>query len=186
MIYDRDVPIDETFERTYTLEWLADLPNSPSFPRYYLPRGQESGGPILRVTNGIGQKYLVIVSGEIGGFRIATWPDPNRFLVRPGGWLFDATEPTKAEQLPGFDGHTVHYVVPLAERSLVLVGHCCGIYCYDGEGMRWQQEDLFCCDDPQLEVAGDVLLLTAQKHGVDPENTPTLKRLDLMTGTPLT
>lgn len=177
----RDLRIDEAFERAYTLEWLVDMPNSPSIGRYYLPQDQENSGPILRVSAN-GEESLVIISGTVGGFGVATWPNPERFLVRPSGWLVDANAPDKSEQLRGFEEHTVHFVFPLPDRGLALIGHCCALYCYGSEGMRWKQEDLFCCDDPQLDVAGDVLLVTAHKHGVDPRGTPTLKRLDLLTG----
>jgi hypothetical protein len=176
-----ELAIDDTFERSYTLEWLVDMPNSTSIPRWFLPQGSENAGPILCVTSANGRKSLVIIAGDAPKFKVATWPNSAHFLALPGAWLVDAAAPENSRQLRGFDGHTVHYMVPIPDRELVLIGHCCAIYCYGSDGMRWAHEDLFCCDDPSLEVVGDVLRVTAHKHSVDGEG-PTLKPLDLLTG----
>ncbi|HEX8806800.1 MAG TPA: hypothetical protein VF741_07615 [Candidatus Aquilonibacter sp.] len=158
------------------------MPNGSSVPRYYFPPSRENSGPILRVTAANGNEALVIISGEIGDFRVVTWPATGRFLALPSAWLVSADAPRQSEQLRGFEGHTVHYVFPLPGRGLVLVGHCCGIYFYDKDGMRWGHDDLFCCADPVLDVVGDALLLRAHKHGEDPGETPVLKQLNLLSG----
>lgn len=178
----QELEIDETFERRYTLESLIEMPNSPSIARHYLPHGVPNGGPILRITSPKGAKSLVIIAGHAQGFKVQTWPNPEKFLALPSAWLVDSVAPEQSQQLPGFEGHTVHYVVPLHKHNVVLIGHCCALYCYDNQGLRWAHEDLFCCDDPILDVADETLLVTAHKHGGDPGDTPTLKHIDLQTG----
>jgi hypothetical protein len=174
--------IDEAFQRTYALELLVETPNSPSIETHYLPNGVPNGGPILRVTDVNGKKSLVVIAGEIEGLKVLPWPNRTSFLTLPGAWLIDSDAPERSRRLDGFEGHTVHYAFPLPQHNVVLIGHCCALYCYDSEGLRWAQEDLFCCEDPVLDTADEVLLVTAHKHGKDPEDTPTLKRLDLKTG----
>ncbi len=179
-----NLQIDETFERRYDLEWLADLPNS-ALERYYFPQGSKSSGPILRVTPAEGKNFLAIVAGKASEFRITTWPNPNVFLAIPALCLIDTSSPSRSELLP-IKRHTLHYFYPIADRELVLVGDCCEIYCYGPAGQIWAREDLFCCEDPYIDIAGDRLLLTAHKHGEDPEDTPVLKQLDLLTGKTVT
>jgi hypothetical protein len=50
--YD-ELPIDESFPRDYDVEWLIDMPNSPSLKPHYLGLGArgDGSGPILRVTS---------------------------------------------------------------------------------------------------------------------------------------
>lgn len=73
----QELEIDETFERTYRLESLVEMPNSPSIPKHYLPHGVPNGGPILRVISANGQRSLVVIDGEAQGFKVVTWPNPD-------------------------------------------------------------------------------------------------------------
>jgi hypothetical protein len=174
------IPIDESFERSYDLELLIDVPNS-ALERYYFPPGTENSGPVLRVTSSKGERFLAIVAGSAEDFRTTTWPNPDVFLTIPALWLIDTASPSGSEPLP-IHGHALHYFYPIVDRELVLVGDCCEIHCYGPTGKIWGRDDFFCCEDPRIEVAGDRLLLTAHKHGEDPEDTAVLKQLDLLTG----
>jgi hypothetical protein len=178
-----DLSIDESFPRSYEVEWLVDMPNSPSLERHFLnpaPHG-DGAGPILRVS-GERNRFIAVVGGSHKNLRITTWPNPWCFLALPSAILVNAREPDLSAQLEGFEGHTVHYKVPLADRGLILIGHCCAMYCYNAEGLLWSLEEAFCCEDPVIDVAGDDLVLTAHKHGVDPGETPTRKTFELLTG----
>lgn len=176
----RELSVDRSFEHSYGIERLAERPNS-SLPIYYLSPNQHDG-PILRVTAKTGEKFIVIVPGEERRFAVVTWPNAERFLAIPSGYLVDTITPSESRQLHGFDGHGVHYVFPVPEHKLVLAGHCCGICCYDCEGVVWTQDELFCCEDPAIDLCGEQLLVTAHKHGEDPGDAPVLKRLTLLTG----
>jgi hypothetical protein len=180
MTNNRDMPIDESFKRSYDLELLTGVPNS-ALEQYYFPPGGANSGAVLRVTSSTGERFLAIAAGQAVDFRVTTWPNPDVFLTTPALWLIDTASPSRSEPLP-ISGHTLHYFYPIVDRELVLVGDCCEIYCYGPRGKIWGRSDLFCCEDPRIEVAGDRLLLTAHKHGEDPEDTTVLKQLDLLTG----
>lgn len=178
--YD-NVPLEEPFDRTYKIEWLMDLPNSTTIRRYSFPPQLGNAGVILRVCPKSGDRFLAIVDRSVENLRIMTWPDPDAFLVTYTAWLINTTAPEKSEKLKGFDGHTVHYAYPFKSQNVVLIGHCCGIYCYSSSGLLWSHNDLFCCSDPIVDVTpSNELLLTAEKHGYDAG--PSLKRLNLYTG----
>ena len=174
--------LDDAYPHSYEIELLHELPNSPSTALYYLPPNRSNGGPILRVTNADGRKLLVIVAGRADDIALSTWPNSDQFVVLPVAWVFDTRSPDKSYELSGFEGHSLHYVFPVPEHKAIILGHCCGLYCYGIEGLMWKQDDLFCCDDPALGLSGATLLVTAHKHGEDPGNEPVLKRLDLFTG----
>lgn len=105
-----------------------------------------------------------------------------RDFSRTTAWLVDAEQPDRSKILVGFEGHSVHYIFRIAARNLVLIGHCCGLYCYGENGLLWSLQDLFCCKDPVLDVAGNDLVILAHKHGEDPNETPKRKIVDLWTG----
>ncbi len=172
-----ELPLEEPFARTYEIEWLVDMPSSTSIKRF-----EFGTGPILRIKPETGDKFLAIVPGGVSDLRLSTWPNPGALFVQPSGWLINTQNPEASIELPGFVGHTIHYVFPMPSRGLVIVGHCCGMYCYDAGGLKWQQDDLFCCEDPILDIAGDTLVVVAHKHGEDPGETPVRKTLDLTTG----
>ena len=171
------LPLEEPFSRTYEIEWLADMPNTTSTKRFYF-----DSGPILRIQPECGDKFLAIVPGEVSDLKLITWPNPDALFVLPSGWLIDTQNPKASFKLPGFEGHTIHYVFPMPSRELVIVGHCCALYCYGASGVKWQRDDLFCCEDPILDLAVDTLIVLAHKHGEDPGETPARKILDLTTG----
>lgn len=173
----KELPLEESFPRKYEIEWLVDMPSSTSMKRF-----EFGTGPILRIKPATGDKFLAIVPGEVSDLKLSTWPDPDAFFVQPSGWLINSRNPEASTKLPEFVGHTSHYVFPIPSKGLVIVGHCCGMYCYGANGLRWQQDDLFCCEDPILDVAGDTLLVVAHKHAEDPRETPMRKILDLTTG----
>jgi hypothetical protein len=176
-----ELDIDESFPRSFEVERLLDLPNSQRTALIYLPASSTSGGPILRVTRRERDRFLVVVRSESDGFKIYTWPDSDKMLASPSAWLIDTINPEHSVLLDGFDGHSLHYVFPIAPGS-IIVGHCCGLYCYGSIGLLWKAEDLFCCTDPILTVHGQTLIVLAHKHGVDPDQMPTPKRLNLHTG----
>ncbi len=100
--------IDESFPRSYRLERLPELPNSPSLPRYYHPGGsQESGhdGLIMVVRPEQGAPWLGVFSGGLRGPEgpcLFTTPDPARFCVGREGprlYLVNANEPDRSESV---------------------------------------------------------------------------------------
>lgn len=177
--------MDESFDRCLEIERISDMPNSTSVKIYYFPPAKRNSGPILRIRRADGERFIAVIEDhpeQTDRFSLSTWPNPNKFLALPSAWLIDTARPDRSETLPGFDGHSVHYIFRNAARNVVLIGHCCGLYCYGAAGLLWRAENLFCCQDPILDVAGDSLVVLAHKHGEDPGETPTRKVLDLMTG----
>jgi hypothetical protein len=183
LTYD-ELPLDESFPRDYEIEWLVDMPNSPSLKPHYLDPGPhgDGSGPILRVTTKDGTKFIAVIGGDMHSLRLATWPSPAHFFALPSAVLVDTAEPARSRKLEGFEGHCVHYAVSLPDHGMELIGHCCAIYGYNADGLAWALEDAFCCDDPIIDVAGDDLVLVAHNHSEDPGDTPSRKVFDLLTG----
>ena len=177
-----DLLLDEAFPRAYDVACLVDMPSSPSIKVYDLGRG----GPILKLVPHGGAPFIVTVPGETSTLRLCTWPAAEALFALPSGILINTAHPEKSAKLPGFEGHTVHYVFPVPSQRFILVGHCCGIYCYDKNGVRWEQDDLFCCDDPIIDAVHEKIVLLAHKHGVDPGNEPVRKVISAQTGELLT
>ncbi len=169
--------IDEEYDHDYEVEVLVDSPTSKTIPRY-----GSGSGVILKIYPLNAPPFIFTVRGQLEDLRLLSWPDPRGLVVMPSAIFISSTDPGNSSRaLPGFDGHSVHYVRQLHSPNIVLLGHCCAIYCYDEHGMRWSQTDLFCCDDPTIDVSGDMLILTAHKHGVDGDK-PTEKFVSLATG----
>jgi len=175
-----ELPLEEPFPRDYEVEWLVDMPNSNALKRFEF--GSGPSGPILRIKSVTSERFIATVSGEVSTLRLTTWPDPDVLFALPSAWLINTRQPKASFQPTGFGGHTVHYTFPIPKMDVILIGHCCGIYCYGKAGLLWGREDLFCCEDPVIDLAGDTLILLAHKHGVDPGEAPVRKTLHLMTG----
>ncbi len=173
----QDLELQESFAYSYRVECLLDMPNSAVERFDFGP-----GGPILRITPDDRKAFIITVPGELSKLRLVTWPDPYALFAMPSGYLINVRDPKATAILPGFEGHSVHYLFPVPDKGVVLIGHCCAIYCYDGSGLRWEHTDLFCCDDPAIDVCGDEVVLVAHKHGEDAGEDPTRKSVDLLTG----
>jgi len=182
----RQPPLTELFERHYEIEWLSAIPKEYLSRRFDFPPDSGYGGEILRVISHSGEDFVASVQGDETSLRLVTWTDPDVFLALPAAWLINADNPRKSVAFLSafedsiFDGHSVHYVIGVPDRGLMLLGHCCGIACYGPNGFAWRREDLFCCNDPKIEFQGDEVWITAEKHGVDAGLT--LKRVDVTTG----
>jgi hypothetical protein len=183
----RLLPLDELFERHYEIEWLDAIPKEYLSRRYDFPPDSGYDGQILRVLSHSGEDFVVSLRGDEGSLQLITWTDPDVFLALPAGWLINAANPRKSAAFSSafedsiFNGHSVHYAIGVPGRGLILLGHCCGITCYGPNGFVWRRQDLFCCDDPKIEFHDDEVWITGEKHG--PDAGPTLKRVDVFTGT---
>jgi hypothetical protein len=165
------------YEHDYEVQVLVDLPTSQSIARY----GSGSGA-ILRILPRASAQFIFIVDDNLDKLQLLSWPDPEALVVMPGAFLISTRDPGgSSRKLAGFEGHSVHYVHQLHSPNVVLIGHCCAIYCYDREGLRWAWDDLFCCQDPKIDIAGDDLILLASKHGTG-HDTPHEMIVSLSTG----
>ena len=132
-----DLQIDETFPRRFEVEWLVDMLSSPNTKPYFLCLSAygKGSGPVLRITTDK-QRFVVVVGGNASDLRVAAWPDQTAFLALPSAVLVNTVEPSASAPLQGFEGHSVHYMA-LVDKGLVLIGHCCAMYCYEATGLAW-------------------------------------------------
>jgi hypothetical protein len=130
-----NIPIDDTFPRSYEIEWLADIPHLSTLPRHYID--QTADGQILRIT-AEGRQRIIIVKGGLGQLQLLTWPNPWCFFARPSEKLVDARDPESASALVPQPFRP--QLIAVRERRLMLVYFNSVLSCFGQEGRLWTAE----------------------------------------------
>lgn len=157
------LPIDETFERQYEIEWLRDMPSSARLQRY-----GSGPGPILRGMPEGGGPFIVVVPGQTGTMMLSTLPDPRKFAVfnhREVPVIIDVDRPESREEIAAFLGHGLRQVLRLKEARVLVMSSCCDLIAYGPGGIQWEHRgDLFCCDEAVIDVAGSKVIVDGEHH----------------------
>lgn len=161
------LPLDESFDRDYEIEWLRDMPTSSAIERY-----GAGGGPILRVTPHDGTPFIVVVPGKTGSLMLSTWPNSRQFAVfnwgdAPG--IVDIDHPAKLIRVTEFEGCGLTETHRFATAGIVVMASCCHLVGYDAAGKAWERDDLFCCDQRVIDRTDDILIVHGHKHGTETE-----------------
>jgi hypothetical protein len=154
------LPLDEAFDREYEIEWLRDMPSSTKWPRY-----GDGAGPILRVTPDGGEPFIMVVPAEKDTMRLSTLPNPRQFFVfSPGAdsLIIDIDRPQNEGDVKV---HGLAQLIPLKEEGVMLLSSCCDLIALDAAGVRWEtHNELFCCDEPMIEVDGANVIVDGDNH----------------------
>jgi hypothetical protein len=157
------LPLDETFPREYEIEWLRDLPNSDKVKLH-----GEDPGPILRVIPEGGDAFVVIVPGLAGTMTLSTMPNPREFAVfnrREMPVIINIDRPGDLAEIAHFRGHGLRNVFRLREAGVVVMNSCCDLIGWGEHGILWEhRSDLFCCDEPIVDVVGSQVMVDGETH----------------------
>jgi hypothetical protein len=174
------LPLDESFDREYDIEWLRDMPSSSAIQRYGV-----GGGPILRVTPHDRSPFIVVVPGQTGSLMLSTWPNSRQFAVF--NWqdvpvIVDIDRPAEPIRISVFEGHRIRETHRFPKAGIVVMASCCHVVGYDATGQAWERDDLFCCDQRVIDRTDDILIVDGEQHG-SPIGGRTL--IDVKTGASL-
>lgn len=161
------LPLDESFDRDYDIEWLRDMPTSSAIEWYGV-----GGGPILRVTPRDGTPFIVVVPGQTGSLMLSTWPNPRQFAVfnrQDAPVIVDIDQPAEPTRIDSFVCHGLRETHRFAKAGVVVMASCCHLVAFDAGGKAWERDDLFCCDERVVDRTGDILIVDGHKHGSQTE-----------------
>ena len=174
----KPLPLDETFRREYEIEWLHDLPSSGKVKVH-----GGGSGPILRVVPEGRDAFVVIVPGLAGTMTLSTMPNPREFAVfnqREMPVIINVDEPGTATEIAHFRGHGLRNVLRLRDAGVVVMNSCCDLIGWGKRGLLWEHRgDLFCCDEPIVDIAGNQIVVHGETHQ-NPGRRPTV--VDARTG----
>jgi hypothetical protein len=144
----------------------------PAFPHAYEVEPTVCTNHALRVHGGRGSTRIGVVAANGEAFalavalpgaqprvELATWFDPNFFLVLDTGELIDTLAPHARVKLAALEGHRVNNHLLLADHRLAVLVFCGGILCYSPSGLLWTITAKVCGSEPIIDTFASELFV---------------------------
>lgn len=155
--------MDETFQHSYVIRELTEIPNRPSIQRYYYPGASPTGGRdgiLLEVQPAHGKPWIGVFapSGispkEVSG--IFTTPDPHRVCVVTAGigYLVSTDDPRIWEDV---EVAPIRDVRPVPSHRILVFADFTDLVAYGDSGLKWRTNRL-AWDDLTITEITDVAI----------------------------